>query len=97
MMSSKKFGRYVEAEERGERRKRLALRNQVNSEKHLGDSMYGGLGEGIGMKMYLHGPMDFVNTLKLPFRVGDLDLSAQRKEAYQQPRGGGRRCRDVPT
>ena len=26
------------------------------------------------MKTYLHGPMDYAKTLKLRFRVGDLDL-----------------------
>ena len=41
--------------------------------------IYGGLREGIGMKTYLHGPMDFAKTLKLRFRVGDLDLPERRK------------------
>ena len=36
--------------------------------------MYGGLREDIGMKNYLHGPMDYTKKLKLRFRVGDLDL-----------------------
>ena len=38
-----------------------------------------GLREDIGMKTYLHGPMDNEKKLKLRFRVGDLDLPAGRK------------------
>ena len=77
-MSAGKFGWYkVEVEERIERRERIALRNEVESEKHLGVCV--GLREGIEMKTYLHGPMDFVKTLKLRFRVGDLDLPERRK------------------
>ena len=41
--------------------------------------IYGGLSEGIGKKTYLHGSTDFAKTLKLPFRVGDLDLPEKRK------------------
>ena len=37
------------------------------------------LREEIGMRTYLHGPMDYVKTLKLQFRVGDLDLPERRK------------------
>ena len=33
----------------------------------------------IRVKTYLHGPMDFARTLKLRFRVGDLDLPERRK------------------
>ena len=33
------------------------------------------------MKAYLHGPMDYAKTLKLRFRVGDLDLP-ERKKRY---------------
>ena len=58
------------------KRERLALRNKVEPEKHL--KVYGGLRE-VGMKAYLHGPMDFAKTLKLRFRVGDLDLPERRK------------------
>ena len=78
VMSAGKFGKYkAEVEETIERRERLALRNKVESEKHL--EIYGRLREGIGMKTYLHGPMDFAKTLKLRFRVGDLDLPERRK------------------
>ena len=31
------------------------------------------------MKTYLHRPMDYAKNLKLPFRVGDLDLPERRK------------------
>ena len=64
---------------RNDRKKgyRLALRTKVKSEEHL--EIYGGLREGIGIKMYLHGPVDFAKTLKLRFRVGDLDLPERRK------------------
>ena len=51
VMSAGKFGRYkTEVEEMIERRGRLALRNTVESEKHL--EICGGLREGIGMKTY---------------------------------------------
>ena len=33
----------------------------------------------IGMKTYLHGPMDYAKTPKVQFRVGDLDLTQRRK------------------
>ena len=49
----------------------------MNEEKHL--EIYGGLREGIGMKTYLHGPMDYAKKLKLRFRVGYLVLSERRK------------------
>ena len=32
-----------------------------------------------GMQTYLHGPLDFAKTLKLRFRVGDLDLPERAK------------------
>ena len=57
-MPAGKFGKdKAEVEERIERRERLALRNKVESEKHV--EIYGGLREGIGMKTYLRGPMGF--------------------------------------
>ena len=31
------------------------------------------------MKTYLHGPVDYAKTLKLRFRVGNLDLTERRK------------------
>ena len=40
--------------------------------------MNGRLGEGIGMKTYLHGPTDFAKTLKLRFRVEGLNLPERR-------------------
>ena len=49
----------------------------MNEGKHL--EIYGGLREDIGMKTYLHGPMDYAKKLKLRFRVGDLDLPDRRK------------------
>ena len=77
VISAEKFGRCeAEVEERIERREMLALRNKVESEKYL--EVYGGLREGIGMKTYLHGP-GLAKTLKLRFRVGDLDLPEGRK------------------
>ena len=42
--------------ERIEMRERLALRNKVKDEEHL--AIYGGSREELGMKTYLHGPMD---------------------------------------
>ena len=49
----------------------------MKEEKHL--EIYGGLREDIGMKTYLHGPMDYAKKLKLRFRVGILDLPKTRK------------------
>ena len=54
----------------------LALRKKVKEEEHL--EIYAGLREEIGMKTHLHGPMDYAKTLKLRFRVGDLDLPERR-------------------
>ena len=66
VMSAGTFGRYkAEVEGMIEIRERLALRNKVESEKHL--EIHGGLREGTGTKTYLHGPMDFATTLKLRF------------------------------
>ena len=53
-------------------REKGALKRKIDEEEHL--KIYGGLREGIGMKTYLHGPMDAAKNLKLRFRVGDLDL-----------------------
>ena len=44
-----------------------------------------GLGEEIGMKTYLHDPMDYAKTLKLRFRAGGLDLP-ERKKRYASSR-----------
>ena len=63
--------------ERIEESDRLAMRNKVKEEQHL--DKYRGLREDIGMKTYLHGPMDYAKKLKLRFRVGDLDLPEKRK------------------
>ena len=51
-----------------EMREKEMLRCQVDEEEHL--RIYGGLREEIGMKTYLHGPMDAAKNLKLRFRVG---------------------------
>ena len=67
----------TEVKENIEIRERLALRKKVKEEEHL--EIYGRLREEIGMKAYLHGPMDYAKTLKLRFRVGDLDLPGRRK------------------
>ena len=58
-------------------RKRQALRSKVKDEKQL--EIYGGLREDIGMKTYLHGPMDYAKKMTLRFRAGDLDLPERRK------------------
>ena len=78
ILSIEKFaGCKTEIKEKIEIRERLALRNKVKEKQHL--EIYGGLREEIGMKTYLHGPMDYAKTLKLRFRVGDLDLPERRK------------------
>ena len=48
----------------------VAPRNKVKEEKRL--DIYGGLREDIGMKTYLHDPMDYAKKMKLRFCVGDL-------------------------
>ena len=45
--------------------------------QHL--EVYEELREDIGVKTYLHGPMDYAKELTLRFRVGDLDLPERRK------------------
>ena len=83
MMSAERFRRYkTEVEENIERRERLAPKNKVESEKHLRDIR--GSSEGIGMKTYLHGPIDFAKTLNLRLFVGDLDLPERRKRRVYQ-------------
>ena len=59
----------------------LALRNKVKEEEHLDR----GSREEIGMKAYLHGPVDYAKTLKQRFRVGGLDLSERRKKCTSSP------------
>ena len=44
--------------------------------------IHGGLRYAVGMKTYLHGPTDHAKTLKLRFRVGDLDLPERRKRYW---------------
>ena len=79
-----KFGGYkTEVKERIETRERLALRNKVKEEGHLRDIRR--LREEIGMKTYLHGPMDCAKTLKVRCRVGDLDVP-QRRNRYTSGR-----------
>ena len=57
VMSIDEFSRHkTEVEGMVERRERLALRNKVESEKHL--KAYGGIGEGIGRKTHLHNPIN---------------------------------------
>ena len=60
-----------------ELRERKSLRQKVDEEEHV--KIYGGLRDGIGMKTYLYGPIDFAKNLKLRFRIGDLDLPERRK------------------
>ena len=67
-----------------------ALRNKVKEEKH--SEIHGGLREDIGMKTYLHGPMDNAKKLKLRFSGGDLDLPEKRKKYTS-----GREEEDVAT
>ena len=40
---------------------------------------YAGLRQEVGTEPDLYGPMDYAKTLKLQFRVGDLDLPERRK------------------
>ena len=54
-------------------RERLALTSKVTEDEHF--EIYAGLRE----EIVLHGPMNYAKTLKLRFRVGDLDLPYRRK------------------
>ena len=47
-------------------RENIAQRNKAKEAEHF--EMFGGLREEMGMKTYLHGPMDYAKTLKLRFR-----------------------------
>ena len=62
----------------------------MKEEEHLG--IYGEFREEIGMKTYLHGPMDDAKTLKLRFRVGDLDLPARSVTVVEGRRRNVHRC-----
>ena len=78
VLSIDKFSGYkTEVKEIIEERERPVLRSKVKEQKHL--DIYGGLREDVGMKTYLHGPMDYAKKMKLRFRVGDLDLPERRK------------------
>ena len=59
----------------------------MKKEEHL--EIYGGLREKVGMKTYLHCPMDYsyAKTLILRFRAGDLDLPERRRNRYGRGRG----------
>ena len=48
----------------------------MKEEKQL--EIYRGFREDIGIKGYLHGPMDYAKKPKLRLRVGDLDLPEKR-------------------
>ena len=60
-----------------EKKERQAPRNNAKEKKHL--EIWEGLREDVGIKMYLHRPMDYAKKLKLRFRVGDLDPPERRK------------------
>ena len=78
ILSIDKFAGYkTEAKEKIEMRERLALRNKVKEEEHL--QIYGRSREEIGMKTCFHSQLDYAKTLKLRFRVGDLDQPERRK------------------
>ena len=78
VLSTDNFGGYkTEVEDIVEERERQALSNKVKEEKH--SEIHGGFKEYIGMKTYLHVPMDYAKRLKLRFRIGDLDLPERRK------------------
>ena len=86
VLFTEEFSGYkTEVKEIIEESERLALKVKVKEEKHL--DIYGEVRGDIGMKAYLHGPMDYAKKLKLRFRVGDLDLP----EIRDIPVVGGRR------
>ena len=79
LMSAGKLGRY-----NAERRERLALRNKVNSKKHL--EMYGGLSIGLGMKTYLHGPKDSGENAETAISCRGPGPARKKKEVYTSSR-----------
>ena len=74
--------------------RKVGMKGKASAKKYGERQIYGGLREEIGMKTYVHGPMDYAKMLKKRFRVGDLDLPEGRKEGHQQS-GGGKRCTDI--
>ena len=64
------------------KKRKLAQRNRVKSEKHLKET-YGGLSEGVAMKTYLHDPMNFLKTLELRFSYRGPGPARKKKEVYQ--------------
>ena len=48
----------------------------MKEEDHV--EIYGELREELGLKTYLHDPMDYAKTLELRFRAGDPDLPERR-------------------
>ena len=76
------MGYKAEGKKRIETRERLALRNKLKEDGHL--EIYGGSRE-IGMKSYLHDPMDYAKTLKLRSCGGP---GPARKKRYTRNRGG---------
>ena len=96
VLSIEKFAGYkTEVPGITEEREKQALKNKVKEEKNL--EIYGGLREDIGIKTYLHGPMDYAKKLTLRFRVGDLDLPERRKRYSSRSGGGGRGYKYVPV
>lgn len=67
-MSIGECGGYkTKARDMAERSRKEALRQKAHEGEHL--EILEGLREGIGMKLYLHGPMHNVQKFKVPFRV----------------------------
>ena len=86
-------GARQEVKESIETRERLTLRNKVKEEEH--SEIYGGLTDSIGQRTYLHGPIDYSKTLKLRFRVGDLDVPERRKgytSSREEEKEDGQMC-----
>ena len=70
--------RVQDGSKRKNRRKGLASAKK-KGERGEAFRYIGGLREDIGMKTYLHGPMDYAKKLTLRNRVGDMDLPERRK------------------
>ena len=83
LLSIETFGGHkTEVQEIIEEMERLALSNIVKGEKHL---ICGGLREALGMKTYLHGPMDYSYAKKLKTAISCRGPGPTRKknEIYQ--------------
>ena len=64
-----------------ESRERKSLRQKVDKEEHL--KIYGGLREGVRMKTYVHGPIDYAKKHKTAISSRRPRPTRKKEELYQ--------------